>query len=239
MYLVNDSFQSWNIINDQNYQNEFIKKIKSIINKKIKYDFVDIGANIGIMSKCLLNNKIRLSNTYCVEPNQENYFCLKNNLKDYKNIKYFNFALSTKKEDKKLFIDKNNMGNLSFYYEMVERDKLGFMNSPDNYEIIKCESTQKFFKSIKLKKNIIKIDTQGYDEIIFQEIPKSVLKKNQILIIEITPINEKKINFSKYRENLNLYKKFTDFDGNIYSKDQVIELSKKTKGKNIDLIFLK
>ena len=113
------------------------------------------------------------------------------------------------------------------------------MNSPDNYEIIKCESTQKFFKSIKLKKNIIKIDTQGYDEIIFQEIPKSVLKKNQILIIEITPINEKKINFSKYRENLNLYKKFTDFDGNIYNKDQVIELSKKTKGKNIDLIFLK
>ena len=131
------------------------------------------------------------------------------------------------------------MGNLSFYYEMVERDKLGFMNSPDNYEIIKCESTQKFFKSIKLKKNIIKIDTQGYDEIIFQEIPKSVLKRNQILIIEITPINEKKINFSKYRENLNLYKKFTDFDGNIYSKDQVIDLSKKTKGKNIDLIFLK
>jgi FkbM family methyltransferase len=239
MYLVNDSFQSWNIINDQNYQNEFIKKIKSIINKKIKYDFVDIGANIGIMSKCLLNNKIKLSNTYCVEPNQENYFCLKNNLKDYKNIKYFNFALGTKKEDKKLFIDKNNMGNLSFYYEMVKRDKLGFMNSPDNYEIIKCESTQKFFKSIKLKKNIIKIDTQGYDEIIFQEIPKSVLKKNQILIIEITPISEKKINFSKYREKLNFYKKFTDFDGNIYSKDQVIKLSKKTKGKNIDLILLK
>ena len=40
-------------------------------------------------------------------------------------------------------------------------------------------------------------------------------------------------------ENLNFYKKFTDFDGNIYSKDQVIELSKKTKGKNIDLVFLK
>ena len=80
------------------------------------------------------------------------------------------------------------MGNLSFYYEMVERDKLGFMNSPENYEIIKCESTQKFFKSIKLKKNIIKIDTQGYDEIIFQEIPKSVLKKNQILAWQIMNI---------------------------------------------------
>ena len=44
------------------------------------------------------------------------------------------------------------MGNLSFYYEMIERDKLGFMNNPDNYEIIKCESTQKIFQKYKIKK---------------------------------------------------------------------------------------
>ena len=60
---------------------------------------------------------------------------------------------------------------------MVKRDKLGFMNSPNNYEYIKCESIKRFFQSIKLNKNIIKIDTQGYDEIIFQEIPKNILKK--------------------------------------------------------------
>ena len=239
MFIVNDSYQSWNIINDPNYQNEFIKKIKSLIKKKMKYDFVDIGANIGLMSKCLLNNKINISNTYCIEPNKENFYCLKKNLKNYKNIKYFNYALSTKKENKKLFLDKNNKGNLSFYYEMVKRDKLGFMNSPNNYEYIKCESIKRFFQSIKLNKNIIKIDTQGYDEIIFQEIPKNILKKNQMMIIEITPLNEKKINFTKYEENLKFYKKFTDFDGNQYNKNDVIDLSKKNKGKNIDLIFLK
>lgn len=239
MFIVNDSYQSWNIINDFNFQNEFIRKVKSITKKNNKYDFIDIGANIGIMSKCLLNNKVNISNTYCVEPNKDNFFCLKNNLKKYKRVKLFNFALSDKRENKKLYLDQNNKGNLSFYYEMIKKDKLSFMNTPNNYENIKCESIKNFFRSIRINKNIIKIDTQGYDEMIFQEIPKNVIKKNQILIIEITPLNSKKINFKKFEKNLENYKKFTDFDGNKYNIKEVIELSKKSYGKNIDLIFLK
>ena len=137
MFIVNDSYQSWNIINDFNFQNEFIRKVKSITKKNTKYDFIDIGANIGIMSKCLLNNKVNISNTYCVEPNKDNFFCLKNNLKKYKRVKLFNFALSNKRENKKLYLDQNNKGNLSFYYEMIKKDKLSFMNTPNNYENIK------------------------------------------------------------------------------------------------------
>ena len=239
MFIVNDSYQSWNIINDFNFQNEFIRKVKSITKKNTKYDFIDIGANIGIMSKCLLNNKVNISNTYCVEPNKDNFFCLKNNLKKYKRVKLFNFALSDKRENKKLYLDQNNKGNLSFYYEMIKKDKLSFMNTPNNYENIKCESIKNFFRNIRINKNIIKIDTQGYDEMIFQEIPKNVIKKNQILIIEITPLNSKKINFKKFEKNLENYKKFTDFEGNKYNIKEVIELSKKSYGKNIDLIFLK
>ena len=81
MFIVNDSYQSWNIINDFNFQNEFIRKVKSITKKNTKYDFIDIGANIGIMSKCLLNNKVNIANTYCVEPNKDNFFALKTILK--------------------------------------------------------------------------------------------------------------------------------------------------------------
>lgn len=103
MFVVNDSFQSWNVINDANFQIEFIKKIKSLLTSSIKYDFVDIGANIGIMTKCLINNNIRLRNIYCVEPDQDNFFCLRNNLTKFKNIKFFKFALD-KKKAKKNFI---------------------------------------------------------------------------------------------------------------------------------------
>jgi FkbM family methyltransferase len=239
MFVVNDSFQSWNVINDAYFQIEFIKKIKSLLTSSIKYDFVDIGANIGIMTKCLLNNNVRLKNIYCVEPDQDNFFCLKNNLAKFKNIKFFKFALDKKKGKKKLYIDNNNKGNLSFFYEMIKKDRLNYMNTQNSFEIIKCENIKNFFKSIKLKTNIIKIDTQGSDEIIFQEIPREVLNKNHLLIIEITPLNTKEINYRKYSKNLNHYSKFTDFNGKFYTKDEVIKLSQRKRGKNIDLIFLK
>jgi len=240
MYVVNDSYQSWNLINDASYQNEFIERIKELIDKNMQYDFIDIGANIGLMTKCLLNNKIKIKNSYCIEPNAENFFCLKNNLKNFKNINLFNFALDVKDGKKKLYLDKNNKGNLSFYSEMMSlsKDKLNFLNSKKNYEIIKCKNIKNFFNKLSVKENIIKIDTQGYDEIIFQEIPEKILKKNKIMIIEISPINSKKINFKKYYNNLKFYKKFTDFNGKKYSKQEVLDLSKNTEGKNIDLIFL-
>ena len=240
MYVVNDSYQSWNLINDASYQNEFIRRIKELIDKNMQYDFIDIGANIGLMTKCLLNNKIKIRNSYCIEPNAENFFCLKNNLNSFKNINLFNFALDVKDGKKKLYLDKNNKGNLSFYSEMMSlsKDKLNFLNSKKNYEIIKCKNIKNFFNKLSVKENIIKIDTQGYDEIIFQEIPEKILKKNKIMIIEISPINSKKINFKKYYNNLQFYKKFTDFNGKNYSKQEVLDLSKYTEGKNIDLIFL-
>lgn len=240
IYVVNDSYQSWNLINDANYQNEFIKRIKELIDKKIKYDFIDIGANIGLMTRCLLNNKINIKNSYCIEPNRENFFCLKNNLANFKNINLYNFALDKIEGKKKLYLDKHNKGNFSFYSEMMtlKKDKLNFLNSNKNYEIIECKSIKKFFGRLVVKENIIKIDTQGYDEIIFQEIPEKILKKNKIMIIEISPISSKKINFEKYSNNLRFYSKFTDFEGKIYSRQDVLDLSKNTEGKNNDLIFL-
>ena len=240
IYVVNDSYQSWNLINDANYQNEFIKRIKEFIDKKIQYDFIDIGANIGLMTRCLLNNKINIKNSYCIEPNRENFFCLKNNLANFKNINLYNFALDKIEGKKKLYLDKHNKGNFSFYSEMMtlKKHKLNFLNSNKNYEIIECKSIKKFFGRLVVKENIIKIDTQGYDEIIFQEIPEKILKKNKIMIIEISPISSKKINFEKYSNNLRFYNKFTDFEGKIYSRQDVLDLSKNTEGKNTDLIFL-
>lgn len=240
IYVVNDSYQSWNLINDANYQNEFIKRIRELIDKKIQYDFIDIGANIGLMTRCLLNNKINIKNSYCIEPNRENFFCLKNNLANFKNINLYNFALDKIEGKKKLYLDKHNKGNFSFYSEMMtlKKNKLNFLNSNKNYEIIECKSIKKFFGRLVVKENIIKIDTQGYDEIIFQEIPEKILKKNKIMIIEISPISSKKINFEKYSNNLRFYNKFTDFEGKIYSRQDVLDLSKNTEGKNTDLIFL-
>ena len=241
LFVTNDSYQTWYIINDKNFQEGFIKKIQSLIKKDHKYNFIDVGANTGLLTKGILNKIENIENCYLIEPGEDNFFCIKNNLKNYKNVHTSNFALDTHDGEKKLFIDKNNKGNLSFNYEMMslEEDKLNFLNDKNDFIITNCKKTENFFNEIRNDlKNIIKIDVQGHDEVVFQEIPIETLKKTLILIIEITPLITKKIDFVKFNRNLDCFKKFTDFEGKEYSKDDVINLVQRMKGKSLDLVFL-
>ena len=70
-------------------------------------------------------------------------------------IKFFKFEIDKKNEKKKLYIDNNNKVNLSFFFEMIKKDRLNYMNTQNSFEIIKCENIKNFFKSINLKTNII------------------------------------------------------------------------------------
>ena len=143
--------------------------------------------------------------------------------------------------EKKLFIDQNNKGNLSLNYEMMtlKEDKLSFMNSEDNYINVKTKNIKNYFNDIRNENNnIIKIDVQGYDEIIFQEIPRDVLIKTDILFIEITPLKSKKFDEEKFNLNLDFFKRYFTSNGDQLKKNEVIELTKRQSGKNFDLIFL-
>ena len=242
IYVTNDSYQTWYILNDKNFHREFVQKINDLTDKNTNYNFIDIGANTGLLSKSLLKNLDNISSIFAVEPNQDNFFCLKNNLNMYKNVQVFKFALDLKDGEKKLFLDKNNKGNLSFNYEMMtlKEDKLNFMNSPEDYEMVDCKNVKNFFNEIKNdKKNIIKIDIQGYDEIIFQELPDDILKNTEILIIEITPLKTKKLNFDIFNSKLKMFSKYTNFKGDIISLDQINKSVRMTTGESIDLILLK
>tara|TARA_E500000331_G_C17152378_1_gene667930 strand:+ start:203 stop:1096 length:894 start_codon:yes stop_codon:yes gene_type:complete len=242
IYVTNDSYQTWYILNDKNFHREFVQKINDLTDKNTNYNFIDIGANTGLLSKSLLKNLDNISSIFAVEPNQDNFFCLKNNLNMHKNVQVFKFALDLKDGEKKLFLDKNNKGNLSFNYEMMtlKEDKLNFMNSPEDYELVDCKNVKNFFNEIKNdKKNIIKIDIQGYDEIIFQELPDDILKNTEILIIEITPLKTKKLNFDIFNSKLKMFSKYTNFKGDIISLDQINKSVRMTTGESIDLILLK
>ena len=242
IYVTNDSYQTWYILNNKNFHKEFVEKIKELTDQNIKYNFIDIGANTGLLTKSLLNNLINIKNTFLVEPNEDNFFCLKNNLLKYQNVEMFNFALDTNDGEKKLYIDKNNKGNLSFNYEMMtlKEDKLSFMNSQDNYEIVNCKSIKNFFNQIKNDNlNIIKIDVQGHDESVFQEIPEDILKNTEILIIEITPLKTKKFDILKFNSKLKIFSKYTNFKGTSITLDQINKFVNANTGDGVDLILLK
>lgn len=240
IFVTNDSYQTWYIMNNENFNDTFSLKIKDFINKQYSYNFIDIGANTGLLTKSLINNNIIFKNIYCVEPDEDNFYCLENNLKNYDNIHKFNCALDEMDGEKKLYIDENNKGNLSFNFEMMtlKQDKLSFMNSKDNYTTVKCMAIDKFFKKIDQNNlNIIKIDVQGFDEAIFSEIPKGILDKTACLIIEITPLKSKEVNREKFKDKLDCFKYFTKFDGTQISKDDVEKYVALETGKSFDLIF--
>ena len=174
----------------------FLKK--SVKNKNIKFNFIDIGANIGLVSKQLINEDINIDKIYCVEPENKNFLILKKNLKSKKKIFFYNIALTNKKSNyQKIYLDKNNSGD----YSLIKKE------NSKSY-LVKCVNINFFFKSIfnKLKKNkiIYKSDTQGFDEILILSLEKKYLEKINILMLEIS-------NFSFLRRNKKKFIKLSKY----------------------------
>ncbi|MDC0391650.1 FkbM family methyltransferase [Candidatus Pelagibacter ubique] len=241
IFVTNDSYQTWYIMNSRDFHKSFVGKVFKFTKSNISYNLIDIGANTGLLTRCLLNNLSNIRNCFLVEPDPDNLFCIKNNLQNFENINTLDCALDLSDGEKKLFIDQNNKGNLSLNYEMMtlKEDKLSFMNSEDNYINVKTKNIKNYFNDIRNENNnIIKIDVQGYDEIIFQEIPRDVLIKTDILFIEITPLKSKKFDEEKFTLNLDLFKKYITSNGNQLTKNEVIQITKRQSGKSFDLIFL-
>ena len=241
IFVTNDSYQTWYIMNSRDFHKSFVEKVLEYTRSDISYNLIDIGANTGLLTRCLLNNLSNIRNCFLVEPELDNVFCIKNNLQHFKNINILDCALDSLDGEKKLFIDQNNRGNLSLNYEMMtlKQDKLRFMNSRDNYVNVKTKNIKNYFNEIiNENNNIIKIDVQGYDEVIFQEIPRDVLIKTDVLFIEITPLKSKKFDEEKFNLNLDLFKRYITSNGNQLTKDEVIQITKRQSGKSFDLIFL-
>ena len=241
IFVTNDSYQTWYIMNSRDFHKSFVDKVLKFTKSNISYNLIDIGANTGLLTRCLLNNLNNIKNCFLVEPDPDNLFCIKNNLQNFENINTLDCALDLSDGEKKLFIDQNNKGNLSLNYEMMtlKEDKLSFMNSEDNYINVKTKNIKNYFNDIRNENNnIVKIDVQGYDEIIFQEIPRDVLIKTDILFIEITPLKSKKFDEEKFTLNLDLFKKYITSNGNQLTKNEVIQITKRQSGKSFDLIFL-
>jgi len=241
IFVTNDSYQTWYIMNSRDFHKSFVDKVLKFTKSNIGYNLIDIGANTGLLTRCLLNNLSNIRNCFLVEPDPDNLFCIKNNLQNFENINTLDCALDLSDGEKKLFIDQNNKGNLSLNYEMMtlKEDKLSFMNSEDNYINVKTKNIKNYFNDIRNENNnIIKIDVQGYDEIIFQEIPRDVLIKTDILFIEITPLKSKKFDEEKFTLNLDLFKRYITSNGNQLTKNEVIQITKRQSGKSFDLIFL-
>ena len=197
---------------------EFINKY--CLKKRSKFNFVDVGANIGLISLQLINTNRYIKNYFCVEPDIQNYNILKENLSVNKtnNINTYNYALidGKNKKKQKIFIDKSNFGN----YSLIKKN---------NYQIdyVKSYNAKKFLNRIINKygsyKFIYKSDTQGYDEIILLSLGSNIIKRFKILILEISNFDFLARNIDKFIEILDQFDEKVDEKGRNLNNKNILE----------------
>ena len=207
---------------------EFINKY--CLKKRSKFNFVDVGANIGLISLQLINTNRYIKNYFCVEPDIQNYNILKENLSVNKtnNINTYNYALidGKNKKKQKIFIDKSNFGN----YSLIKKN---------DYQIdyVKSYNAKKFLNRIINKygsyKFIYKSDTQGYDEIILLSLGSNIIKRFKILILEISNFDFLARNIDKFIEILDQFDEKVDEKGRNLNNKNILEKISSRKEFNL------
>tara|TARA_B100000131_G_scaffold85885_1_gene82822 strand:+ start:354 stop:1262 length:909 start_codon:yes stop_codon:yes gene_type:complete len=170
LFLRCDGIIAYFVLVDKSWDEKKIQFfIKSLDGKNTsQVDVIDIGANIGLISRqllCVADSSI--SKIYCYEPNKDNYDILEKNLSYSSKVITNNFALGSKNEVRELFLDNTNCGNYSLLKEAVPSEDIRSKTTVD------VQSVEDQLDEWSKSENQIfwKSDTQGMDEKIATLLP--------------------------------------------------------------------
>ena len=211
-----------------------VKFLKKYLKKnKTKYSFIDIGANIGLITRQIITNKINFNNYHCIEPESKNFKLLKKNLGnlDKKNIYFHNFALSPNKSSfSKIFLNNENFGDFSLLYS----------KKSNKFQKIKSVRPNKFFNKIinqyKIRNIIYKSDIQGMDEIVALSLNEKIIQKIKVMFLEISNINFLNNNLDKFSQLINKFAVKEDEKGNRISSKLILKKIKNNETFNLILV---
>ncbi len=152
---------------------------------------IDIGAHIGIFSICI--SKLA-GMVYSYEAAPENFELLQKNIQInglQEKIKAFNYAVSDKKEELKLFISKSNTGGHSIYGEKnsyILAPAIPLKTVIELNNISKCD--------------LLKIDTEGSEYKILYGLSDDMFNKIGRIFLEYHNIDNKEYNHAALKEFL-------------------------------------
>ena len=176
---------------------EFDKILKKILKNNNNIIF-DIGANKG-QSIDRFSKLFKNTFFYSFEPSPEAFKILKSKYGNLNNIKLFNIALGSEKK-RQIFHEYKNH-ELSSFIKINKK-----FEEKKNNIFVQIDTIDLVFKKNNLKKiNLLKIDTQGYEELILKG-AKKVIAKQKIDLIELELIlgdyYEKSSSFKKIEDTL-------------------------------------
>jgi FkbM family methyltransferase len=164
-------------------------------------EFVDIGANIGLITlgvNKIANEKGKLiKGFHGFECDVDTFCCLKNNIKSIdNNVKLYPFALADKNQLCLMSINQFNKG-CNFIYNTQTNENIETYNYPfiptSNYY-----DKKSYIPSIPLDDinyqftdiGVIKIDVEGFEYFVLLGAKQTILKYKPVIIIEIWDVNK-------------------------------------------------
>ena len=195
--------------NFKNYTYNMQHYYKTLTNK-FNFDnidcIIDIGSNVGYLAA--FYNFFFQKKIICFEPSSINFYYLKKNLSEYKNIELNNFALGS--EDKNSFLSIPS-------FEQNRPGDLGLLTLKENFQskMFREKISVKNFSDLKYfnqdgKNYYIKIDVEGYELEVLNGMESFVEKNNCIFKIELNKNYYDKNTFLKIKKYF-MQKKYSPF----------------------------
>ena len=201
------------------FSNYHHKRILNYLQKLNLKELIDVGAHKGeFLSHVIKINSIK--KFYAFEPQISVFKILKKNFSNNNKVKLINIGLSEKPSNKIFYINKlsttstmskfNKKSKYLKFKNMLTRSKKNYI---DKY-LVKTSSIDMFFKKIKFKNCLLKIDVEGFEYNVLEGSKSKIGEVNYILIenqfgnlYENKSFNE--IKNYLYKKNFIVLKKFT------------------------------
>ena len=204
---------------------------------------VDVGANIGYYTVLLADKVGVTGKVYAFEPDEINFEILKKNVEANKleNVVLVKAAVSDKKGVNYLYKSKDNYGDHKLIKNpLVDKSTSSLKKGGSLREKVKIVKLDDF---VKEKVNLMKIDTQGWEPMVFEGARKIIERDKPIIFFEYSPVSYKqaKLDGTKMMSWLKkIYKKFWWIDEWLYiyknlNREKIDEICEKNKTGYADL----
>lgn len=197
------SFDDW-IFRNSIHQNQLWESntIEKMIQHYVPFtDFIDIGANIGLISLgFILKTKKQYGNIHCFECDTTNFSLLSMNLYNHSRVHMYPFALADTQKICHVSRNPQNLG-CNYIYETVEQNgqqtfEYSFIPSSNlqlNKICVLAASLDSLEYQFPNKVGMIKIDVEGFEYLVVLGAKRILQRDHPVIIIEIWDNNLEKI----------------------------------------------
>jgi FkbM family methyltransferase len=199
---------------------------------------IDIGANIGLVTRQLLHRLPQIAAAVCYEPQPTNFHYLQRNLAHLPQCHLVQAALGQTDGELQFYEDVSNAGNYSLSPDAMRGSEFRTTS-------VKClrASDEQLLAPLPaaLRESPIvwKSDTQGFDQIIMTGLSESFWRRVQVGVMEIWRIEHPPFDRRRFREILEGFsvRRFSDRPDTNVAVDEILAYGDGTDYQFRDLFF--